>query len=675
MSISRRQFLQRSGGVAIASLMGKRVFGLTKDTKIVTAKIHPGIGIARVGNSPKDDGYFIGPEVLEPNPTREGFSRDGGALKRQAARFRIYGYNAAGEVVSELTSQNASITWTVHLANKKAQWYQFAAALDIPQSKDLSCPRRNPLVVGQDRKNLAIDPKARTITGKNSKGDDTYRFDGASIFGERVSLGELRTDENGRLLVLGGMGRSASPEGLPILKYKPDGSIDAGSFNNADGWFDDTSDGPVDATVVIDGEEKPVESAWVVVAPPNYAPDVIGWRTLYDLLVDTYVNAKPPLLKAPTTTSFTDDILPLLYRLGNLQWVNKGFADQYGYGGKTSLCDPKVLAELADKTHSDLRKQIYGEFRLPGTHDADQWGWPMLYGDSFGEVEDASSNHFTVPDLSAAHLKNWVNGNFQSDYEPNLPKKRSIEQVVIEKQPAMLDRAALHFCLADAFHPGCEMTWPMRNASLYRAPFRIKRRMDALDPDYGPSLTGEIALKQGGPLYEQGPGDLTRWMALPWQGDTAFCRSGYEPNFNPYLPTFWPARVPNHVLSEESYKVITSTDKAITDEMRKDAFQNRESWVRNLSGTADNQMVQMVNGFASMGVIEMREGPKNNPDIPPILFVESLPDVAPGEGAPKVFGAPKTVNEPVSEKTKEAGWQSDALLKLLQDVKGIRPRR
>ena len=37
-----------------------------------------------------------------------------------------------------------------------------------------------------------------------------------------------------------------------------------------------------------------------------------------------------------------------------------------------------------------------------------------------------------------------------------------------------LDKAALHFCLADAFHPGCELTWPMRHASLYSAPFRIR---------------------------------------------------------------------------------------------------------------------------------------------------------------------------------------------------------
>jgi len=103
------------------------------DSKVVRAAIHPAIGIARVGNSENE--FYIGPEVLEPQPQPPGFYKDSkGALKREAAQFRIYGYNANGEVVSELTSDNADITWTVHVANKKSAWYQFQLALDIPEA-------------------------------------------------------------------------------------------------------------------------------------------------------------------------------------------------------------------------------------------------------------------------------------------------------------------------------------------------------------------------------------------------------------------------------------------------------------------------------------------------------------------------------------------------------------
>jgi hypothetical protein len=62
------------------------------------------------------DEYFIGPEVTAPVKYPMGFYKDAtGALKRQAARFRVYGLNAAGKVVKELTADNAQLTWRVHI--------------------------------------------------------------------------------------------------------------------------------------------------------------------------------------------------------------------------------------------------------------------------------------------------------------------------------------------------------------------------------------------------------------------------------------------------------------------------------------------------------------------------------------------------------------------------------
>ena len=98
--------------------------------EIVRAAIHPAIGVARIGDAAT--AYYIGPEVTTPQPEEPGFYRDeAGALKRQAARFRIYGLDAEGRVVRELTAADADITWTVHPVNRKAAWYQFQAALDI----------------------------------------------------------------------------------------------------------------------------------------------------------------------------------------------------------------------------------------------------------------------------------------------------------------------------------------------------------------------------------------------------------------------------------------------------------------------------------------------------------------------------------------------------------------
>lgn len=598
------------------------------DSVIVRAAIHPAIGIARIGDSATE--YYVGPQVTDPPKAPPGFYRDPtGALKREAAQFRIYGYNAAGEVVRELTADNADIVWTVHVANLKAQWYEFQLALDIPDAIGQAMPRRNPDVPIPERDRLAIDPGPRSISGKSVSGGQEHAFDTGRFKDTVVPLGEIRTDAAGRLLFLGGLGKSASPSGAPI--YKPD---DPNSFNNANDWYDDVSDGPVTATVSINGRAVPVDHAWVVVAPPNYGSDVIGWRTMYDLLVDTYVgNGWLPM---PQTVSFANDILPFLRRLSHLQWVNKGFAALFGKGGPMDFENAAFVVKLARapapgqrNTPADLwaelRRAVLNAFRPFGTTSYEPRLWPWLYGDAYGSsTADSPLNVLSLPAVQQVMLQRWVDGDFVGDWDPDKLPPRSIDKVPLAAQPAMLDKAALHFCLADAFHPGCEMTWPVRHPSMYEKPFRFRLRPPGEpEPDYGSSLTPAIALQPGGPLYEQMPGSISRWMALPWQGDTAFCRSGYPPSFDPYVPSFWPARVPNQVLTEDDYKVVMDTTQP--RDVRLAAFNNRAFWTRGLPRNVVDAMMKMVAQFADMGVVEAREGFPFDPDFPPVIYVESIP--------------------------------------------------
>ena len=88
-------------------------------TKVKSCKIYPAVGISRLGNSATE--FFIGPEL--PGVTVEpegGFKGRGGFVKRQGARFRVYAFDAAGNVVGEcrLDEPGVEITWTVSLANK-----------------------------------------------------------------------------------------------------------------------------------------------------------------------------------------------------------------------------------------------------------------------------------------------------------------------------------------------------------------------------------------------------------------------------------------------------------------------------------------------------------------------------------------------------------------------------
>lgn len=307
-------------------------------------KIHPAIGIARLGNSTTE--FCISPEAPGALPIacdpggnthsgRDGettigreFWDDQGRIKRQAARFRVYAYRdgeAAGEELclgqelevvwqhsgQVLTGTLVDIEWTAYPANKKATWYQFQEtdgehgyAPDHPlRNADITDPNR--------RQRLIIDPGPQTVVHRDpSRRRASFARDQNPGFAQSFppplqpnsidTLGELLAVEqegHGRLLVLGGYGNSGSVDtgaGQPFIS----------TYANNDGWFDDTSDGYVTAQLRLkitrvngrppaeDYGEKliPVdESAWVIVGYPRYAPEILDMITLDDAIYDVMV--------------------------------------------------------------------------------------------------------------------------------------------------------------------------------------------------------------------------------------------------------------------------------------------------------------------------------------------------------------------------------------------------
>lgn len=589
----------------------------TTDDVIVSAAIYPAIGIARVGNSP--DEWFLGPEVPDPAPKPPGFYRDAkGALKRQAARFRVYGLNASGVPVRELTADSgAKVEWQVHLANQKAAWYEFQLALDIPEAATAPPSyRRNAQV--KDRASLIIDPGQRWISGTSA---GPVAFDTGHFVGKPVYLGEVRTDAAGRLIVLGGYGKSASYNGAPAV-----------TFANNDGWHDDIADGPVTATVTWQGKDLTVAPAWIVVGPPNYAPQQKSVRTLWDLMRDIAYDLG--FLTRPARPSFTGDILPIFERLTHLQWVNEGFARGFGWGSPLDFATAEWRAKLADASdqNKENRRQLYNQFRQG---DRDSWSpvpWPWVYGDAMDVPAVKSPRQYTeLTPTQLAFLKQWVDGDFIQDDDPDATPPQSVEELPLADQPDTLDRASLEFCLADAFHPGCEMTWPVRSSSIFMGPYRFLHAPNGPEPDYGPVLTPAICQTPMGPLYGQRPGSISRWMAVPWQTDTASCRSGYEPDYDPYLPTFWPARVPNQVLTPSDYQIVM--DKDTPKEDRLAAFARRQSWDDTLgTGTYISQINNMASNIDIVAVVDVLPGPTDGIALPPVM------EVADREAAPATRG-------------------------------------
>jgi hypothetical protein len=144
-------------------------------------------------------------------------------------------------------------------------------------------------------------------------------------------------------------------------------------------------------------------------------------------------------------------------------------------------------------------------------------------------------------------------------------------------------------------------------------------------------------------------------MALPWQGDTAFCRSGYDAAYDPYLPTFWAARVPNQVLTEDDYRIVMDT--ATPREQRVTAYNRRAGWLRALKGTAPEVMMEMIAHFGAMGIVEARPGVADDPDFPAVIYVETLAGSRLRTMATHAAGLLAAPARPLT-RTERAGWHS-----------------
>ena len=177
-----------------------------------------------------------------------------------------------------------------------------------------------------DRRLLAITPSEQTVEGTRCARPKL--FDDGSFMGSPVYLGEILTDEAGRLVVLGGHGESA------LIAT----AVKAITFANNEGWHDDVSDGPVTAQVTLDGGSLEVVPAWVVVAPPNYGPAAqVG---AHDVGPDARRGDHGRHAGRASCDRLTRyDILPIFERLAGLQWVNAGFAAGFGWKGLIDLTD------------------------------------------------------------------------------------------------------------------------------------------------------------------------------------------------------------------------------------------------------------------------------------------------------------------------------------------------
>lgn len=543
-------------------------------------RLHPTINFARVGTS---DEYYLSPETSAGLPTedsgttvgglpikagteKEAISSDDlrddqGNLRRQAARFRVFLYDfeppdsyPGGGGVEVLPGSKLpdgrvveEVVWTVHLANKKANAYNVVNSEGLQAYADGKVPQlRNPEEYGtvdsaMRLQRLMIDPGPRALktTDKGTvsfdattpasysdgKGGIREQPDYPKIFpqdsydrlfqptGPLDTLGELRLDDRGRLLVLPGFGRTAA-----VYDEYGDPMPLTGDLNNT-GWFDDAADGPVSATLVFDdGTTAEVFGAWVVCGDPAYAPQIRNVVSVWDDVYDAWVrelDLQPEIysrrkhaFKRSYRPHFDSDIFPMFRAAALQRWTAN-------------------LPELAIKAHEsvdgirakdDPAKTIMAGLafiRNPNEEKELSIGVPLMPL-SLGE---AGTDFLAVSKTQYFFLEQWNNRRFRPGGTPLGPGE-------------YLDMASLSNCLGGRYVPGIEVSYPIRQPEMYitdwkisgSGPFRIKHKwLDYAAAEPNTPFLGGGWIPLHGMTEGLEPGDLSKFMSIPWQTDYNSC--------------------------------------------------------------------------------------------------------------------------------------------------------
>lgn len=560
----------------------------------------------------RETGMFGGLPVkpnTEDTPIDENdFRDDNGQVKRQAARFRLFAYDheqnkypsedkgreiKIGDTVGG--KKIVDIVWQVHLANKKNNNYSITSANGeeegiVAYENNQTPPVRN-LSFGDNlddtnRLNtLVIDAGPRAISALTN-GADTLQFsqsaeasylasngkitnlpdypisfpnqhfDMFEPLGVINSLGEMLIEENtGRLIVAGGHGKASA---IKDGEGKPPPLQDA--IDN-DYWFDDTSDGPVCATIKFeDGSSEQAVHGWVVCTDPGYAPQTRNVVSTWDDVYDTWIqnlSLEPNIyndgFEKDHNASFYGDVIPVFHAAFLQRW-NTALPNQ-GVNGHNFIAQIKPSDDPTTKIPSF--KQLIRKPSPPGTKDSplNEDGVPNKMPLALG---DAMKSFLSVTETQYFLMNQWYDGK-SVDAHPPLGKGEYMDKMVLEN------------CLGGRYSPGIDLTFIVRDVNLYvqkwqgeTGPFRINmqsldyskatnKEQHFLDVGYVPLQTAQVE-----------PGDLCKFMSQPWHTDYNSCATHTpDPNIfvdreekeeNNTLYWSWPAQRPVSVYPKEACK-------------------------------------------------------------------------------------------------------------------------
>lgn len=576
-----------------------------------TYRIHPSIGVARVGDS--TDSFYLAPLEIgglpiecddqgnpaivdgKPQPV-ERFRDSEGKIRRQAARFRIFVYEDGSPDGRELdlpTDGVVRVEWSAHVANKKAAWWDFTelygnTMTDYGGEKNSyearGVPLRNAEVAGASRRQALItDPGPRTLTldaanpasprkvgfdaDSVPKGYSHAHFPGAGRAPFPIdTLGEMMINDDGELVVLGGYGNAA-------------GSGQITTFAGADDFWDDVSDGAIRARLIFtDDSGNPLElRAWVITGAPKVAPELVNISTLDDVIFDMAVRFKsldPDIFdrqahpasggwNAEYVVDYERHIAPLFDRMDGYRWVSSAQA-------MSSFARPRFDPRDSGEGTAAQRRLLFAQFRRPeGFARPSQYN-ELVAGDPLDPdiplmpLNSGTNSVLNTPPeleiqkfatLTATQyfmLQQWAEGKFVVE-RAERPRESSTGVVTYPR-----DRVDIGNSVGLPMSPGIEVTWNSWNPVIYDDiyPYEVLHE----DADYfATGLSASRDETAGGGCQ---PGDMTKRMAIPWQADFFDCSvqeiNYSEPEINktvveaiPMPPAFytywWPPQSPMFV--------------------------------------------------------------------------------------------------------------------------------
>jgi hypothetical protein len=253
-----------------------------------------------------------------------------------------------------------------------------------------------------------------------------------------IALATLRTDDAGRLIVVGGPGTSKSPAKTKL-----------GSFADNDGWYDSVSDGPVSATLRIGKTSHPVIPAWVTVTCRATRPGC-GIVTWFDQALNMARTSEDGTFDPPRTTSFLHDVYPILKR------ADARAAVHFTAHGRGSPPHPERLRRSCGPGRT--KGLLTGSATNTAADDIEKVPPGRCPCSTAAQIriprpKCPCRSRLSVRSPSALGL-----GDFVNDWPGAEPKPAPFEKIPVARQPHGLNEAALEACVGGPFFPVSKAT-------------------------------------------------------------------------------------------------------------------------------------------------------------------------------------------------------------------------